>query len=44
LIWGNNGEGWGATKLMIFGGILALGGLISLVQGITGNMPDPSEE
>jgi hypothetical protein len=39
-LWGNSGEGRGATKLMIFGGVLAVVGLISLVQGITGNLPD----
>jgi hypothetical protein len=39
-IWGNSGTGRGATKLMIFGGILAVCGLIGLVQGITGNLPD----
>jgi len=40
VIWGNNDEGRGATRLMILGGIFAVGGLISLVQGITGNLPD----
>jgi len=39
-LWGNSGEGRGATRLMIFGGVLAVVGLISLVQGITGNLPD----
>ena len=39
-VWGYNGTGRGATKLMIFGGVLAVFGLISLVQGITGNLPD----
>src|SRR5262245_6575331 len=40
-VWGNSGTGRGATKLMIFGGILAVVGLVSLIQGITGNLPDP---
>ena len=44
LMWGNSGEGRGATRLMIFGGIIAIAGLIGLVQGITGNLPDPDEE
>ena len=39
-VWGNDGEGRGATRLMIFGGIVAIGGLIGLVQGVTGNLPD----
>jgi hypothetical protein len=43
VIWGNSGEGRGATRLMILGGIFAVGGLISLVQGITGNLPDEDE-
>lgn len=43
-MWGNSGEGRGATRLMIFGGIIAIAGLIGLVQGITGNLPDPDEE
>ena len=29
---------------MIFGAIVAIGGLIGLVQGITGNLPDEDEE
>jgi hypothetical protein len=44
LMWGNSGEGRGATRLMIFGGIIAIAGLIGLLQGITGNLPDPDEE
>lgn len=39
-MWGNNGEGRGATKLLIFGICLAIGGLITLVRGITGNIPE----
>ena len=39
-IWGNSGEGRGATRLLIFGICLAIGGLITLVRGITGNIPD----
>jgi hypothetical protein len=39
-MWGNSGEGRGATKLLIFGICLAIGGLITLVRGITGNIPD----
>jgi hypothetical protein len=42
--WGNSGEGRGATRLLIFGALLAIGGLISVVQGVTGNLPDPDEE
>src|SRR6185503_18952055 len=38
-IWGNNGEGRGATKLLIFGICLAIGGLVMLIQGLTGNIP-----
>ena len=37
---GNNGEGRGATKLLIFGILLAIGGLVSLIQGITGNISE----
>jgi len=39
-IWGNSGEGRGATKMLIFGICLAIGGLITLVRGITGNISD----
>jgi hypothetical protein len=43
-VWGNDGEGRGSTRLLIFGVLVAIGGLISVVQGVTGNMPDPDEE
>jgi hypothetical protein len=39
-IWGNNGEGRGATRLLILGICLGIAGLISLIQGLTGNLPD----
>jgi hypothetical protein len=43
-VWGNDGEGRGASRLLIFGVLVAIGGLISVVQGVTGNMPDPDDE
>ena len=43
-VWSNDGEGRGATKLLIFGVLVAIGGLISVIQGVTGNMPDPDDE
>ena len=42
-VWGNNGEGRGATKLLVAGVIIALFGIVSLIQGITGNLPDDEE-
>jgi hypothetical protein len=39
-VWGNRGTGRGATKLLVFGICIAIGGLVSLVQGLTGNMPE----
>jgi hypothetical protein len=39
-IWGNSGTGRAATKLMIFGICLGVCGLVSLVRGITGNIPE----
>jgi hypothetical protein len=39
-IWAYSGTGRGSTKLMIFGGCIAIVGLISLIQGITGTIPE----
>jgi hypothetical protein len=43
VVWGNSEEE-SNVRLMIFGGIVAIGGLIGLIQGVTGNLPDEDEE
>jgi hypothetical protein len=39
-VYGYNHEGRGSVRAMIFGGFLALGGLGTTVQGVTGNFDD----
>jgi hypothetical protein len=39
-VYGYNHEGRGQVRAMIFGGLLALGGLGTTVQGVTGNFDD----
>jgi hypothetical protein len=43
VVWGNSEEE-SNVRLMIFGGIVAIGGLIGLDQGVTGSLPDEEEE
>jgi hypothetical protein len=37
---GSDGQGRGATKSLIFGILLIIGGLVMVVQGVTGNIPE----
>jgi hypothetical protein len=39
-VYGYNHEGRGSVRAMVFGGFLALGGLGTTVQGVTGNFDD----
>ncbi len=39
-VWAYGGNGRGSTRLMIFGICIGIVGLVSLFQGITGNMPE----
>lgn len=42
-VYGYNHEGRGSVRAMVFGGFLALGGLGTTVQGVTGNFDNDDE-
>jgi hypothetical protein len=39
-IWGSSNDGRHGTKMLVFGIIIGLCGLVSLIQGLTGEIPD----